>query len=157
MNYKKLMAFLMIFTSAAANASSLTCPATVKAGTALTVTATIDNNDCNNPLYISKAVLNLIGNVDGKSLGLLGPYVIPLASIDTVPPATCVSVPYTPGYPQYGSYTVTTPGTQTVGNVVIIASVPTGMAGTLAVASGAVIDNNNKTIMIGSCTVPVTN
>jgi len=157
MNYKKLMAFLMIFTSAAANASSLTCPATVKAGTPLTVTATIDNDDCNDPIYISKAVLNLMGNVDGKSLGLLGPFVIPLASIDTIPPATCQSIPFDPKNPQYGSYTVTTPATQTVGNVVIIANVPAGMAGTLAVASGAVIDQKNKTRMVGSCTVHVTN
>ena len=148
MNYKKMMAFLMIFTSAAANASSLTCPATVKAWTALTVTATIDNDDCNNPLYISKAVLNLMGNVDGKSLGLLGPYVIPLASIDTIPSATC--------HVMNGVY-ITLPGTQTVGNVVIINSVPASMAGTLAVASGAVIDNNNKTHMVCSCTVHVTN
>lgn len=157
MAYKKLIIFLAIFTSTAANASSLKCPATVKAGTSLSITATVSNEDCNNPMYINNSVLSLIGNSGNATIGLQGPFVTPLPMLTTIPVAACKSVPYYPDHPEWGAQTVVTPTFHKFSNLVVIAKVPKGMAGTLALVSAGMMDDNNNIHMIGSCPVHITN
>ena len=143
---KKAIALLIICTaSVEASDSNLICPATAQVGGPLLVTATIENEQ-SSPLVINKVVFNLLGNIDGKSIGLLGPNVYPIAPF-TIPAANC-NPPY-----QY----VCEPSLETFENVAVITNIPVSMANTLAVANAAVIDENNKTHMVGTCLVHITN
>ena len=134
---------LALCVSTTVSAENLTCPATVKAGTALTVDALVINDDCNNPLNIQNTVVSLTGNSGGfvtGGIGLLGPYVTPYTV--SIPPATC--------YPSVvKSY-------HEISNLQITNKVPLAMAGTLIAASVAILDETNHLKVIGVCPVTVT-
>ena len=168
MNYIKIMIFGALFTSTAAHAaqapqaSGLTCPATISAGAPLSgITGIVSNNDCNNPLTIQSKVLSIIGNSGGLqgasgggSVGLQGPFVKPLANglNALIPEANCSVIPYNPGHPEWGTYTVVTPAKTTLAFNFATAAFP---ANTLIVVSAGVIDNNNHLSVIGACPITV--
>ena len=157
MNYKKYL-ILLVLSSSTANASSVICPATVKAGAQLTVTAKITNDDCFNSMTINRTVASLMGNSGNGTFGLQGPFVTPLANnFNTlIAHAKCTVKPYTPGHPEWGTYTNVIPTSQTFANIVVIAKVPIGMGGTLVAANAAVLDTSNKLTMAGLCHISVT-
>jgi hypothetical protein len=157
MNYTKLIIFTAICASTTANASSVSCPPTVKAGQQLNVSAEFTNSDCNEAVIIKNTVLSLIGSSGSSAsatVGLQGPFVTPLSL--SIPAATCGSVPNVPGYPQYGSHTgVIDEGTTQTLNLVVIKKVPAGMKGKLAVVSAGVLDDKNRLALAGECVVTV--
>lgn len=103
-------------------AVKLTCPATVKAGTVLNVTAVVENNNCTSAKSFVRVYTGMTGN-PGTTLagyGFWGPFVRNVATV-TVPKATC---------DEWGD--VITPGTKNVGSVKIVDSVPATLVGKLA-------------------------
>jgi len=159
MNYAKLIFFTAMCASTTVHASSVTCPATVKVGKPLSVSAVLTNSDCEKTVIITNKVLTLLGSsgtTGSATLGLQGPFVTPLSS--SIPVATCGLVPNVPGNPQFGShFGVIDEGTQTLTNLVVINKVPAAMKGKLAVVDARVLDENNKLIDAGECHVTVTN
>ena len=158
MNYKNYLILLVLSSATVAEASSLICPATVKAGSQLTVTVNITNEDCSNPLTIDRTVVSLIGNSGSGTIGLQGPFVTPFANnfSTLIGHAKCTTVPYTAGHPEWGTYTKVIPTTHSFANIVVIGKVPSGMGGTLALANAGVLDTNNKLIIAGQCYISVT-
>jgi hypothetical protein len=146
MNFKKFVIFLAVFTSTSANASSVTCPDTVKAGTQLTITIKITNKDCFAPMLIKSRVLSLMGTSASGGIGLQGPFVKPFANglIRSIPQAKCTK-------------TSVTPTSLTLTNQVVVTQVPVGMAGKLVAASAGVLDTDNKLTIAGVCNITVTN
>ena len=142
-----------MFTSTVANAD-ITCPSTVKAGSPLVVNNIKIVNSSNSPMNINR-VLTVIGNIDGKSLGFLGPYVTTLSPILIVPAATLETVQY--GSCPSCSYIQSTATTMPVNNFTVLASIPESMAGNIAVVSVAIMDTNSITTVLGACTTTVTN
>jgi hypothetical protein len=135
MNYLKLIIFTAICASTTANASSVTCPTTVKAGKPLIIKAEFTHSECDT---IENSVLSLLGN-SASAIGLQGPFVTPLV-LPIIPPTNCnpdIKIP------------------ETLESLVVIKSVPSGMKGKLAVASAGVLDAKNNLIMAGSCLVTV--
>ncbi len=140
------------------------CPASVKAGKALIVNATINNKNCDSGFTVNKTIVSLIGN-SGKSgsSGLQGPFINNLSTNKEVPAATCQQ--YCDYWDEdgdgvdeehcYGSY-VETKGEATLNNLQIIAKVPSGMKGQLASAVVAVLDSDKKIHTVGACLVEVT-
>lgn len=156
--YKKLITLIAVLSPiAAANASTIICPATVKAGTQLRVTAKITNEDCTNPMIINKTVVSLMGNTGSGTVGLQGPFVKPLANNFTtlIPHANCTFTPYSPNNPQFGGFQKTIPTSHTFSNLVVIAQVPVGMGGTLATVTAGVLDTNNVITIAGMCITTV--
>jgi hypothetical protein len=153
MNYKKLLAAMIMFTSTAAHANII-CPSTIKAGSPLVVNNIKIVNGSTSPMNINR-VLTVIGNIDGKSLGFLGPYVTTLSPIFTVPAATLTTVQY--GSCPSCSYIQSTATTIPVNNFTVMSSIPASMAGNIAVVSVAIMDTNSITTTLGACTVTVTN
>jgi hypothetical protein len=149
MNYKKLL-ILGVFASTAANASTATCPSTVKAGTPLIVSATVTNDDCNDAIVIKNSVLSLTGSNAG-TLSLQGPFVTPLFAT-LIPAATCAL--NNPSHPEYGSHVVNS-GTHTFSNLIVINPVPAGMKGKLALVTAGFLDDQNNLIMAGICNITV--
>lgn len=143
---------MIMFTSTVANAN-ITCPSTVKAGSPLVVNNIKIVNSSTSPMNINR-VLTVIGNIDGKSLGFLGPYVTTLSPILIVPAATIQTQQYCP---QCGSYSYTTPTIIPVDNFTVMSSIPESMAGNIAVVSVAIMDTNSITTTLGACTTTVTN
>jgi hypothetical protein len=146
----------------------IVCPASVKAGKALIVNATITNKNCDSGFTVNKTIVSLIGNsgTSGSS-GLQGPFVKNLTSNLEVPAATCEEYcnPYDfnengvidPDEQNCSGYFhVTTRGSKPLNNVQIIAKVPSGMKGQLASAVVAVLDSNKKIHTVGACLVEVT-
>ena len=151
MTYKKLLAAMLMFTSTVANANII-CPSTVKAGSPLVVNnINIVNNSSTSPMNINR-VLTVIGNIDGKSLGFLGPYVKTLDSIFTLPAATFHQTQQ--GCEQCGFLT---PTTSFIPSYTVINSIPESMAGNIAVVSVAIMDIDSNTTPLGTCTTTVTN
>jgi hypothetical protein len=151
MTYKKILAAMIMFTSTVANAN-ITCPSTVKAGSPLVVNNIKIVNRSNSPMNINR-VLTVIGNIDGKSLGFLGPYVTNY--IFTVPAATITTVKY--GSCPECSYNQPTDTIIPVNNFTVMNSIPESMAGSIAVVSVAIMDTNSIATTLGTCTTTVTN
>ena len=133
----------------------LVCPTTAKANHPLHITTVnIQNNDCNNPIYITNTVVGLFGN-SGGTLGLQGPFVNPYSL--TVAPATCTQVPYDPACGvDCGYYYDTQATTQAISNLLVVNKVPAHMVGTLIGVSAGVLDDKNQLKIIGTCNVTVT-
>jgi hypothetical protein len=131
------------------NANGLTCPSSIKAGSKLTITANIKNNDCESPMQINRTLISYAGNSSGSSLGLQGPFVNSLARQIAIAPATDCWYDEWSGQ-GYGegtskSFTISSP---TV--------IPATMAGTLIVAAAGVMDVNGKITVASACTISVT-
>lgn len=152
MNYKKLL-ILGVFASTAANASTVTCPTSVIAGTKLTITATVTNDDCNDAIVVKNSVLSLTGT-NGGTLSLQGPFVTPIVST-LIPHAQCTITHPIPGVPDYTWTVVNQVGTQTFPNLTVIDAVPTGMKGKLAVVTAGFLDDQNRVILTGACNITV--
>ena len=140
------------------HANKIVCPATVKAGTALKVSATITNDDCSSDLIINKTLVSLLGNSGSGTIGLQGPFVTPFANNfkTIIPRATCKVVPYTVGHPEWGTYTVSKPTSHTFSNLIVVNQVPVGMGGTLVAATAGVLDTGNQIKIAGVCNISVT-
>lgn len=141
MNYTKLIIFTAICASTTANASSVTCPTTVKVGKPLIVSAAFTNSDCEKTITITNSVLTLLGSsgtTGSATVGLQGPFVTPLNL--SIPAPTCGEE-----------------GTPTVKDLVVIKKVPAAMKGKLAVVDARVLDDNNRLKYVGECHVTVTN
>ena len=151
MTFKKLLAAMIMFTSTVANAN-ITCPSTVKAGSPLVVNNIKIVNGSSSPMNINR-VLTVIGNIDGKSLGFLGPYVTTLSPIFTVPAATLTTVKCG----NFCSYVQSVETTIPVNNFIVMSSIPESMAGNIAVVSVAIMDTNSIPTVLGACTTTVTN
>ncbi|MEI6335629.1 MAG: hypothetical protein WCS87_13810 [Methylococcaceae bacterium] len=158
MNYRKCLILLVLSSSTAVNASDVICPATVKAGTQLKISAKITNEDCFNAMTINRTVASLMGNSGSGTFGLQGPFVTPLANnFNTlIAHAKCTVIPNVPGHPEWGTHTNVIPTSQIFANIVVIAKVPVGMGGTLVAANAAVLDTSNKLTMAGLCHISVT-
>jgi hypothetical protein len=146
----------------------IVCPASVKAGKALIVNATITNKNCDSGFTVNKTIVSLIGNsgTSGSS-GLQGPFIKNLTSNIVVPNATCEEYCYPDDVnlddiidPNEqtctGIFFLKTLGSKPLNNVQIIAKVPSGMKGQLASAVVAVLDSNKKIHTVGACLVEVT-
>lgn len=142
--YSAVLLTLLVINEASAN--SVRCPASVKVGTALNVTATIMNDNCSGPIAVNRTVSSLIGNPGTGTIGLQGPFVRPFTNnfITYIPKATC------------SSYYQITP-TPHIFNIQVVSSVPTGWTGKLAAVAAGVMTTQNKLIIAGTCYVPVTN
>lgn len=146
----------------------IVCPASVKAGKALIVNATITNKNCDSGFTVNKTIVSLIGNsgTSGSS-GLQGPFIKNLTSNIVVPNATCEEYcnPYdfnengvidSDEQNCSGYFHVTSPGSKPLNNVQIIAKVPSGMKNQMASAVVAVLDSDKKIHTVGACLVEVT-
>lgn len=154
---KTVIAMMLVSLPTFSHANKIVCPATVKAGTALKVSATITNDDCSSDLTINRTLVSLLGNSGSGSIGLQGPFVTPFANnFNTIiPHATCKVVPYTVGHPEWGTYTVSKPTSHTFSNLIVVNQVPVGMAGTLVVATAGVMDIGNEIKIAGVCKISV--
>jgi len=136
-----VFAALLMFIVGTASAGDLDldvkCPGSVKAGTALTVTADMYNNSVCPSVGASRFMMSLIGNKGGTlgGAGLWGPFYKGLT--------TAVSVPCT-GVPKTQSLT-------------IINAVPADLGGTGAMVMVQVIDGKGREMGTGSCIVNVLN
>jgi hypothetical protein len=150
MNYKKLLILGVFFASTTANASSVTCPNSVKAGQSFTVQVTVTNRDCINDIVVNQSVLSLSGSNNGTPV-VQGPWVAPLIPT-LIPHATC-----TAPFPQNPEYLVVqTEGSHVFNSFTFPEAVDRGMKGRLSVVHAGVINqNNNKLLMAGHCTVTV--
>jgi len=146
----KLFIYMIFILGLVASASSkaveveLKCPLTVRVGTALKVTEKISNDDCYNTVSVSKIVVGLVGN-GGGTIGVQGPYVIPLSVTRTVPKATCHA---TYGY-------VIKPGVLNLAPTVV-SKIPETLTNTLALASAGVMDSSGSVTGAGTCQFTVT-
>jgi hypothetical protein len=129
------------------NANGLSCPSSVKAGSKLTITANIKNNDCDSPMQINRTLISYAGNSSGSSLGLQGPFVNNLPKQTAIPPATNC---WYDGWQGYGE------GTSKPFTISSPTVIPATMAGTLIVAAAGVMDVNGKITVASACTISVT-
>ncbi len=121
------------------------CPASVKAGTTLSVAVTYVSNSCcdqGNPactIHVRNALVALIGNPGTTltGLGLYGPFVRPF-QVD-IPP--CVEGPVPPG---------------AVPSIKVVGAVPAALAGKAAMVNVMFTSSNNQELGSGSCLVNVT-
>jgi len=123
------------------------CPASVKVGTALNVTATVENDDCNAAVSIGRGMTSLMGNSGGTlgNMGIWGPYQRSFTGW-TAPKATCDA---------YGN--LVTPGTSPAKSVNIITVPSTGVLNNkMATAYFWVISATGNNQGVGSCYVNVT-
>lgn len=141
----KLLKYMILILGFVASTSSeavdvhVTCPLTAQVGTALKVTEKISNDDCYNTVTVGKIVVGLVGN-GGGSIGVQGPYVIPLSVAKIVPKATCDT--------KYGY--VIKPG---VLNLIakVVSKIPATLENTLAIASAGIMDSSGKVTGAGTC------
>ena len=158
LNYRKCLILLVLSSSTAVNASSVICPATVKAGAQLKISAKITNEDCFNAMTIKRTVVSLMGNSGSGTFGLQGPFVNPLAgNFNTlIAHAKCTVIANVPGRPEFGTHRNVISTSHTFSNIVVIPKVPLAMGGTLVAASAAVLDTSNYMTMAGLCYISVT-
>lgn len=155
--YKKSIITLTLLSMSTSHASSVVCPATAKIGTQLTITANVDNTDCNNNLNVNRTVASVIGNSGYGTIGLQGPFVtnLPNNFIQPIGPASCNFVPWNPGNPEWGGRIETIPTTQAF-TISVMPRVPASWAGTLVAVSAGVLDTNNHLQTAGICHVQIT-
>jgi len=155
--YKKSIITLTLLSMNTAHASSVVCPATAKIGTQLTITANLDNTDCNNSLSVNRTVASVIGNSGYGTIGLQGPFVtnLPNNFIQQIEQASCNFVPWDPNNPQFGGRIETTPTTQAF-SISVLPRVPASWAGTLVAVSAGALDINNHLKIAGICHVQIT-
>ena len=155
--FKKAVIAILLVSLPTFSSAKIVCPATVKAGKALRVTAIIENNDCDNDLTINKTIVSLLGNSGSGTLGLQGPFVTPLSNnfSTIIPIAKCNFVPYNPDHPEWGGNTQIIPTTQTLSSLLVVNPVPVGLGGTLVAVTAGVLDINNEIKMAGVCHITV--
>jgi hypothetical protein len=147
-----LSVFLVIFIFSAVSFAveydldiAVACPASVKQGTALTVTVTAYNWDCVNNASLTRGMVVFGGNSGGTigGVGIWGPY-----------NKNWASNPWNIGHAT-GTY-CDTPG-QVTRSFQVIGAVPASLAGTVAMVSFEFLDSAGHTIEGNTCMVSVTN
>lgn len=138
-----VISMVLISTALAADLTAiLKCPASVKAGTALKVTVTLENDNCEDPYSITRGIAGYYGNAGGTlaDFGIWGPYEKTLSAWP-VPKATCDA---------YDD--VITPG-RSAAKIVTIATIPAAspLVGKMANATFGVITDTGSSLASGSC------
>jgi hypothetical protein len=125
----------------------IVCPASVKAGTALSVTVYPHNEDCYNSYTFTRGMAGLGGNNSTKFalgfLGLYGPFEKKFSSW-LIPQATC---------DQYGN--LISPGTGETRTITIVNAVPSTLVNTMAMTMFGFVDADGKPDASDACFVTV--